>query len=289
MFRHFSPVLFAAVLLGVPAAYSDDTTEPSTPSPQDSASERLLEVPETPRSPWTRNGHDLSNPEPLEGTIATGRPSFGTGTTAVPIGRMQVELGYTYVNQAGGEEVHSVPNTLLRFGLLEGVELRLSTAGQVWREDGRDGFGDLRVGAKLEIKDQEGYYPKLAVQPSLSIPLDGASESDEVDPKVQVAAAWSFGATSLLINGNIGATSNDTDTEFVHESSLLVGRAVTDKISIFAEHFAVYPGDSSDQQSLDAGLLYLLDDNTQLDCVIGFGLNNAASDFFVGAGISFRF
>lgn len=237
--------------------------------------------------------YSLTNPQPIDGNIYTGRPGFGTGTSAVPIGRLQVELGYTYTDGPGGHETdsQSVPNTLLRFGVIDTVELRLSTAGYIDREGGEDGFDDFRIGSKIEVMGQDGIIPKLALQPSFKIPMKDASNSDELDPLLQVPASWNLGGGwGMLMNFNIGAVSDEKkDTETVLAHSVLISRALTDRAWVFAEYFAEYPRDSAETQNVDFGGAYLINNNLQIDASVGFGLNDDSNDMFVSTGVSFRF
>jgi hypothetical protein len=189
--------------------------------------------------------YSLSNRQPLTGRITTGRPSFGTGTSAVPIGRFQFELGYTYLDGPGGrnDDVHTIPNILIRFGVLDTIELRLFSVGYISREGGEDGFDGFRLGSKIEIMGQRGVVPKMAVQPSFRIPMKDASNSDGLDPLLQVAASWDLGAAwNMLMNFNFGAVSDEEkDTETVFAYSVLIGRSLTHRLSVFAEYFARVP------------------------------------------------
>ena len=68
--------------------------------------------PARPQTPTTtlvtpEENFDLFRPEPLTGTISTDRPSFGTGTRAVPIGRFQAEIGYLFADDEG--RIHRRP------------------------------------------------------------------------------------------------------------------------------------------------------------------------------------
>ncbi|MEO1007274.1 MAG: transporter [Planctomycetota bacterium] len=234
--------------------------------------------------------YDFTNPEPLSGTIFTGRPSFGVGIRTVPIGRFQIETGYTFT-QDEGDSSHTLPTTLLRVGLTDTIEGRLSTPGFTAAEGADNGFGDLVLGVRFEVQPPDGWVPGVALQPQVTLPTGDASPSDDVDPSVIIPLAWTIDErTSVGSNlGLLAVTDDSGDTEATFTMSALISRAATDRLSFFGEYFAVYPGSGGDQQSLDFGALYLLTPNVQLDAVVGFGLNEAAADFFTGAGVSFRF
>ena len=228
------------------------------------------------------------DPVPLTGTIGTGRPSFGTGTTPVPVGHFQLESGYQYTED-GDAKTHTFPQFLARYGVYDGIELRVGWTGIVIPEGGDSGTSDLRFGAKLAIRQQDGFVPAMAFQPSFTVPTGDASASDRVDPQVQFPLAWSVGDNfNVLANLVLGTSSAGTDTRPTYAQSLLVGYSVTDRLSVFAEYFGVNTSDRRETHNVDGGVLFLLNGNAQIDFVIGGGLNEQADDFFVGAGYSFR-
>ena len=52
----------------------------------------------------------------------------------------------------------------------------------------------------------------------------------------------------------------------------------------------IFPGNFDDSEHyLDGGVTYLINMNLQLDARIGLGLNDDAAEFFVGAGVSYRY
>lgn len=253
----------------------------------------VAQIDSAPTETTDRGGYGISNPAPLTGTIFTGRPSFSTGPNAVPVGRTQFEFGYTYANRPGGrnDDVHSFPNTLLRFGIYRDIELRLSTGGYLWREAGKDGTTDLRLGAKIEVRDQDGWVPKMAVQPSFKVPVGNASNSNDPDPMVELVAVWNLSDEwSLLMNASLAAVSDDDDdTESVFAYSASLGRSVMESAGVFVEYFGVFPGDETGAHSVDWGVTVLLTEDLQLDAAVGFGLNDEADDLFTTTGFSFRF
>jgi Putative MetA-pathway of phenol degradation len=69
-----------------------------------------------------------------------------------------------------------------------------------------------------------------------------------------------------------------------------VEREFTSLLNGYVEWFMIAPDTerAATANYLDAGLLYLLTDNVQLDTGAGCGLTSAALDFFLKAGISVR-
>lgn len=233
----------------------------------------------------------FGNPAPWEGSISADRPSFGVGTQAIPVGRFQAEFGYTVADDEDATS-HAIPHTLLRVGVVRGVEARLSTPGFVAAEGAEDGVGDLLVGARFEVRPQDGAVPELAIQPSISLPTGDASGTDSFNPELVVPMAWSLDDVTSL-NANVGLQVRtldvDRETDLVLSTSVLLGHALTDSVSVFAEYFAIYPERVTGQHALDFGAAYLWGPDLQLDAAVGFGLNDAAGDVFATFGFSSRF
>ena len=80
-------------------------------------------------------------------------------------------------------------------------------------------------------------------------------------------------------------------------ASVAVGVAAGERLSLFAEWFAVgelEPGggrgpDTELVHHVDGGLTWLVHQDFQLDAYVGFGLSDAAPDHFAGVGFAARF
>ena len=60
-------------------------------------------------------------------------------------------------------------------------------------------------------------------------------------------------------------------------------------LDAFAGFYSLFPRSADVANSLDGGFVYRLNNDTQLDVNLGFGLTPEAADFFIGAGIARRF
>ena len=77
-----------------------------------------------------------------------------------------------------------------------------------------------------------------------------------------------------------------------YSQSVIGSFSATDRVTLFSEWFVIARTNSDQslpQHSLDGGLLYLPTPNIQLDLRAGFGLSDRPTDFFAGAGVSFRY
>lgn len=234
---------------------------------------------------------------PFTQPISTDRPSFSVGPGTVPKGRIQFETGYTFSFEDAHPNVktHTFPETLIRLGLTEIVELRVEWPNLTFIDSGtdQDGFRDLGLGFKVQVFQQEGLRPRLSFVGRLSIPTgDEDFSSDRVDPELRTIVTYSLNERlGLFGNVNIGGPTSD-GTRFVQVSSSLgMSASLRDRLTGFAEYFGLYPREVAGGSGhfLQAGFIYLLTYHLQLDARVGGGLTRGTDDVFTGAGISWRF
>jgi hypothetical protein len=243
-----------------------------------------------------------------EPELITDRPDQTESSAVVPPGRVQVEAGWIFAREdEGGVETDAQegPATLARIGLADPVELRLGWAGFVSEEVETggatadvDGPGDTGIGVKLDLWDEEGRRPDLALIAGVSLPTgDSEVTSDRVDPAFRFSASHTLGER-VGLGYNLGlawsteadaAGERDTVSSFVYTAAM--GFAVADRVGAFVELFGGLGGSAGGcpRHSLDGGFTWLVRDNVQLDASAGFGLSDAADDVFVGLGVSARF
>ncbi len=222
--------------------------------------------------------------------LITDRPDFTESSAAVPPLRLQAELGAEFSWPEGTREL-SLPNLLLRFGLVKGIELRAGTPSlKVAWDDSADGqlsSGGLTLGAKLVTPLGERYA--IGILPFVVLPLlageydsegvqAGALLVGSIDLGEQFGLGWNAGVNFQ----RLGAQSSDTVSEFL--ASLSLGISLTDKLGIFVEVFSTFTSEEA-RPVLDTGLTYLVMPHLQLDTYFGMQLNDLPHGFF-GLGFS---
>ena len=234
---------------------------------------------------------------PFSEPIATDRPSFSLSPGTVPRGRIQFEAGYTFSFEDAHPDVqtHTFPETLVRVGLTEMMELRLEWPTLTFMENGKDanGLRDLALGFKVQIFQQQGLRPRLSFAGRLSIPTgDKDFSSDRLDPELRTILTYALNEREGLFgNVNIGGPTSQGKRFVQVSSSLGLSATIRDQLTGFVEYFGLYPRDvaSGSGHFLQTGVLYLLSDNLQLDARIGAGLTHGTDDVLTGAGLSWRF
>ncbi len=249
--------------------------------------------------------HGQARPGPL----VTDRPDQTESPAVVVPGLAQFEAGWTFSREReGGVEVrsHAVPQVLARIGIVPRAELRLGFAG--WTRSAErgggggpaavtSGIGDLDVGFKYGFTEGGGAAPAIALIGMLTLPTgaDGIG-SDRANPTVRLAFASTL-SERVSLGYNVGATASSlpapqggTDTLVDALYTVSFGFAVAERVGAFAESFGTFAlsDAGASRHALDGGVTFQAADNLQFDVSAGVGLNSAADDWFIGAGIAVR-
>jgi hypothetical protein len=240
---------------------------------------------------------------PPPAVISTDRGSFGDGTSIVPPFRVNLEMGATAAwRDRDGTERRLVtgPEAIIRVGLIEDrLELRALWSGHVdsverssGSRSGADGWSDVALGIKLKLLEQEGLIPRSVLIAQTFVGAGSAEVTGDVDPTVKGAFSWDLGGGVGLL-ANAGASwPSDGDGHWTQGlGSALVSWSVLEETTVFAEYYALFPAGRGDDaaHAVDFGVWQRIGPAVQLDVRVGFGLNEAADDLLVGAGIAFLF
>jgi hypothetical protein len=237
--------------------------------------------------------------------MVTDRPDVTESTSIVPTGWVQAETGATLLRETGASTLLGGPGTLVRVGLVSRVEGRLGWLGILHRDGGDEedlacsdcdeatDAGDGSAGIKVRLFERRGARPDLALLPFVTLPI-GADPftTGRVDPGFKI----------LLANGiserfdwaaNLGAVwlTDETGRERPGSAtwSLSLGLDLGGGLGAFFEYFGENTEDEPASHALDTGLTLGLGPNAQLDASGGLGVVRDAPNWFVGAGLAFRF
>lgn len=238
--------------------------------------------------------------------LVTDRPDFTEASTPVGLGVIQLELGYTYTfDQSGTTSTNSdsYPETLLRIGLFEDwFELRLgwNYANQTTRTGANrtrvTGSEDLLIGAKIGLTPQEGWLPEMALIVHSFVPTgSGAFTGGQMLPGMIWIYGWEINdcistAGQSQFNSVIDPETSRNYTEF--SQSWTVGYSLTERVGSYTEWYGLFPSGADTakpQHYVNGGFTYLVHNDLQLDFRAGVGINDAADDYFLGTGLSYRY
>lgn len=250
--------------------------------------------------------------EPYEERIETERHDFTQSATTVGRHVFQIESGYTYLYKDNGHEIesaHEFPETLLRFGLSEDIEVRLRWS-HVWafikEDDDRIGAEDLRFGLKLQMTRERcgSRLPTSAIEIRGSAPTASETYSTgnaqfsldyiyqwELAERVSLAGSTSFGTNGYAVAALLPENAKDDD--FMNwAQSVALGLELTEENTMYLEWFGIVSDGLADEYTIsifNLGVDHYFTDNFVADIRFGFGLTNDSEDFFSGIGGGYRF
>jgi hypothetical protein len=240
--------------------------------------------------------------------LVTDRPDQTESSVVVPKGSVQLELGWSHEeDKAGGEsyEIDSAPESLLRVGVAEDLELRFGAPVHEWLEEHfpaepsreAEGWSDLEIGLKKHLWEEDGCRPEAALLFHVSLPTGAEGHSSErADPNFRFAFSHELN-DRVSFGYNLGASwetqedsLGDLDTVSYFNWTGTLGFALSDRLGAFAEFFGNIPmsAPGRPETSFDGGFTYLVTDNFQLDALAGVGISEDAPDWFIGAGVTYR-
>jgi hypothetical protein len=159
------------------------------------------------------------------------RPTFSTTAEAVQEGVFEIEFG---LEAADG---HQNTNGLLKFGLLENLELRFGN-NPILRDSGVAGFGDSSAGLKFRLIRQKGALPTLSALYTATIPSATAGlGAGALGHSAGILVSKDFGKHHLDFNESIQwlgrADANGFDRDYF--TALAYAHPVTAKLQVTAE------------------------------------------------------
>jgi hypothetical protein len=225
-----------------------------------------------------------------EVTISTDRPSVAEYSPVVPRGAVQIESGSQATDNAG-QWTLDLPEALVRYGLLEGTELRLALPNYFRHlpvgDSTASGFGDLGLGVKQQLRPFAGF--NLSLIPSLTLPTGARGiSSGGYDPGLQLP--WSRALSSdWTVAGQLAAywPTEDGRRNYTSEITALVDWQLSVPWDAFIEYAADIPQRGGSRQLLHAGTAYKLAPHHQIDFHAAVGLTSAAPRSFLGVGYSY--
>ncbi|MCH7309820.1 transporter [Acinetobacter sp. ANC 4805] len=228
------------------------------------------------------------------------RPGAGMGTGITPVGHLAWEQGLPSVSyQEGtvdGEKDKTLTlngDMLLRTGLAEGLELQLGWQGPVWQQYKRagvkkesNGLGDVSIGLKksIDLKDDRLSMALLAE----AIIATGNEEFTAHDDIYSLSSAVAY-EFSDLIGTSITMRYEAQNSNWAVTAIPTIDYKIAGKLSGYSE-FVYRKAESQDYEyGLGTGLVYALNNRTQLDASIGVDLNGDQKSYNGGFGVSVLF
>ena len=239
--------------------------------------------------------------------LCTDRPGLGTPACTLDAGHVQLEVGladWTLDRQPGARSDEIVGgDTLLRIGIADHAELQLGWTAFGWtRErtgnlvDHASGTGDLFVAFRRNLLHPDGSGPRVAIMPYATLPTGGrAIGAGDWSAGVELPFGFDLSdAVSLEFAPRVEAAA-DEDRHGRHLAYGSVAGLAADlgpRWNLTAELAATRDDDPGGHQTETlAGLSFgwTPGRNFQLDAGANLGLNHAAPEVEIYAGVVRRF
>ena len=220
--------------------------------------------------------------------ISTDRPDYTESASSVGKGILQRELGASAF-QHGAGSIWNVGEGLIRYGLINRVEVRVSLPDAMGGDELDTGFGDSGIALKAEL----GTIAKklqMALIVSTSLPT-GSDDygSDGASPGFIIVAGTQL-TERISLGSQFSAELMDQGFENVLSKgfTLVAGFPVSERVGGFTEIVAELTPDQDAQLQFHTGLTLSVNPDVQLDVHGGFGLTEFTPDTFFGLGVSIR-
>lgn len=245
-----------------------------------------------------KSAYTLFNPVPeaeMRG-FDTDRPDKTNSAITVDAGHFQLEMDLgNYARSghgAGKEESWLWGNTNLRIGLMSDIDLQLMVP--FIQDDGaKRGVGDMAVALKANIWGNDGGESAAGFEMIFSAPTGAHGLSAEtVQASFLAIYQRSFGDLGVGYNAGVVAVANDDGGTHHAEiiNTISISHGLVGPLTGYVEFFTSVPTAHSGEWvgTVDAGVLWLLAKNFQIDTGINVGVTRAADDLQVFLGFSWR-
>ena len=217
------------------------------------------------------------------------RPGASTGPSVVSKGVIQWEQGVQYDGD-GAKGSFTFSNTLFRYGLFDGVELRLSGDAFSYDAFGRwnSAFSGIGIGTKIHCCDEQGALPAISVLADFQIPGTGTEgfAAEHFTPSLYLLFENSL-SDKLSLGYNVGAEWDGASPSPATFLAVGLGYAISDDFGCFVESYN-YLAKGGNAYCADFGLNYMVARKVQIDVAANLDLRNPAQCWAVSFGVAWQ-
>ena len=214
------------------------------------------------------------------------RPGASTGPSTVGKGDIQLEQGMQYDGD-GGKGVFTFSSTLLRYGLFDGMELRIT--GDAFIYDNNDSwkpaFTGVSIGTKIGCFEEQGIKPSVSLLANLAIPATGSKGFvvEKLAPSLYLLCENTL-SDKLSLGYNVGAEWDGTGSSPITFLAACLGYSVTERLGCFVESYNYLTKDNN-RYCADFGLNYMATGKLQFDVAANLDLRDPANYWAVSFGV----
>jgi outer membrane putative beta-barrel porin/alpha-amylase len=273
---------------------------------------------------WSRStrpnivGEPVSPDWDAELIINSDRPDFTDVLPSVPKNYWQTESGYSFKHRRssdGSYDRHQVPETLLRLGITDRLELRLRWDSYFYARrhgEGADPTGvqvgsDFLVGFKWQAVKQKQWRPAHTLMGTFVYRVgNGGLATPAVQPGINWVYGWQVtkwlvlrGSTGFETvvrvrqedgDGNVLPAADQPRTTLDLHQSVVAYWQVSKRLGAYTEWFSFYDfgAERQYQENGGVGLYIYITPNVQFDVRGGGSFAGSPKEVFTGAGLSLR-
>jgi hypothetical protein len=311
----FASIALALLVATAPHA-AEEPVRPLKPSEQDVVRDSSEEVNrDSEREGESERARDSEREEEeeeprsrFEDSIETDRDAFTPATRTAPVNRWIMESSYSYIDNRSAPATNSFPELLLRYGVMNRLELRLGWNFEVGGGgnvvSGSSGEAvegvdtshltrehRLLYGLKASLTEQERWLPDSIVILQGYTPTGGEATATQLVATYawgwRLPNRWRFDSALRL------ATDSDNGNRFqVWAPSTVLRVPLGERFQVHAEYFGLMSQNRSSDFSrhfFSPGMHYLITPNLELGVRVGWGLNQQTAPFFTNVGFGLRF
>jgi hypothetical protein len=224
--------------------------------------------------------------------IITDRPDQTEASSTIPKGSLQIEsgvlMGFTESKSVTERQILA-PTTLFRYGLTKGIEIRMLNQFESIKYQSTNkeisGISDIEIGTKIQLLRRENVNTEIAFVTHLVVPTGTDGLSNEEYGTINKLAISHSLTQSIGLGYNVGYNYfGNGDGNLTYSLSLAI--SVSDKVGFYLEPFGELTDLTDYNSNFDAGFIFLVKDNFQLDFSFGTGLNNPMN--YISMGFSWN-
>lgn len=228
-----------------------------------------------------------------ENKIEADRPTEAQSAEVVSKRTFQTELGVRKEQENGRDFSWQYPDVLLRYGLIDRVELRLHTTIQTQRyhtkNEFTDGITPVELGLKATVFQTKDTGFTTSLYGHIGLPRIASKEHQHNTTYYRVRALFENKLTEKIkLNANIGRDWDMDNKEQNWMYAVSPQFQSGKKWEATLEEYAFFKKDSKPEHYVDGGIGYYIGNTVKLDLNAGKGLGGEASDYFFTAGVSFK-
>ncbi|MFO0810948.1 MAG: transporter [Gemmataceae bacterium] len=236
----------------------------------------------------------------------TDRDSFTPSAKTAGRRRLIVESAYSFIDNRGRKESHSLPELVARYGVTDRIELRLgwnyevggAASGVSASSSGEELFGaglsresSLNLGLKLGVTEQDRWIPESALILSAFTPTSGEETATQFVGTYVVG--WELPNRWKLDSAIRFAADSERGDRFTEWApSVVLKVPFGEKWDAHVEYFGIATNGKEHDRTVhyfSPGLHYLLTENVEVGFRLGWGLNDQSARFFSNVGFGLRF